>query len=419
LDKVFFATLVLFTVATFCKWWPRNLRKSSTPDDTSRLRAEGQPQQTGPRGAPSQRRPQPKARRRPSRPKAEALPERSNLSGSLPTLEGLEVHPTSGRRPLPRAELFVHQGNYNKLMEHYAARGALLIHNNRSFPTPDMRILRRYNFTSCAVVGNSGSLLNSSFGTAIDSHNIVLRINQAPPGLDNNRYKRHVGLRTTFRLINTRWTGKYGITYYVDEGRLPLEQSVTVIVTRARPHLYDSFVQTLKKARSDVSVLYLSSRVVGAAHRLLTGYRGRLNSSGVGPFEGGDTPSSGFLAVYLMMQACKSVTVYGFGLDDESGKAQEYHYFHVFSPKHSKKKNSMNPTHSFNTERAVLRALSQQGHLTLCGYAPGGGRHNRRCGTQRGSGARGPRGSAVLERDSFAELGLAGKPRRADKVFDR
>eukprot|EP00951_Prasinocladus_malaysianus_P046398 scaffold640487_cov47-Prasinocladus_malaysianus.AAC.1 len=38
------------------------------------------------------------------------------------------------------------------------------------------------------------------------------------------RYKRHVGEKTTFRLINTRWTGKYGITNYVDEGKLPLEQ---------------------------------------------------------------------------------------------------------------------------------------------------------------------------------------------------
>jgi hypothetical protein len=78
-------------------------------------------------------------------------------------------------------------------------------------------------------------------GRAIDSHEVVMRINQAPT---NNKYHRHVGsrcvmihaacglmcrcvllmpmrcttpegmmhdaCRTTFRLINTRWANKYG-----------------------------------------------------------------------------------------------------------------------------------------------------------------------------------------------------------------
>lgn len=90
------------------------------------------------------------------------------------------------------------------------------------------------------------------------------------------------------------------------------------------------------------SVLYMSSRVIGAAHRFLVSYRERLAAAGFGPFDGGDTPSSGFIAVYLMLQACNNVTLYGFGLDAEDGQSQQYHYFHIFSPKHSKKKNSMN-----------------------------------------------------------------------------
>mmetsp|Transcript_37441 Transcript_37441/g.105716 ORF Transcript_37441/g.105716 Transcript_37441/m.105716 type:complete len:442 (+) Transcript_37441:254-1579(+) len=345
-----------------------------------------------------------------------AVPQPPPLA--LPSLEGLEIHPVNGRHLLPRTELFVHQGNYNKLMDHYAAdNGELLIHNNRSFPSADMRILRRYNFTSCAVVGNSGSLLNASFGSAIDSHNVVLRINQAPPGLPNNRYKKHVGVKTTFRLINTRWTGKYGITNFVDEGKLPLEQTVTVIVTRARPRQYDTFVQTLKKVRSDVSVLYLSSRVVGAAHRLLAGYRGRLEAAGFGPFDGGDTPSSGFIAAYLMLQACGSVTLYGFGLDAENGEAQEYHYFHVMSPKHSKKKNSMNKTHSFNTERELLRALAKAWLVTFCTYKPGDSKFNRRCGAKRTGGSR---RKGVVETESFQEIDLARevKLKQQGKIID-
>ena len=49
-------------------------------------------------------------------------------------------------------------------MKHYAVDGHLDIHNNREFPEADMRLLRRYNFDTCAIVGNSGSPLRSAFG---------------------------------------------------------------------------------------------------------------------------------------------------------------------------------------------------------------------------------------------------------------
>lgn len=68
-----------------------------------------------------------------------------------------------------------------------------------------MSVLNRYHFGSCAVVGNSGQLLNASFGSAVDSHDLIMRVNQAPGGTKENRLERHVGKRTTFRLINTRY----------------------------------------------------------------------------------------------------------------------------------------------------------------------------------------------------------------------
>jgi len=157
-------------------------------------------------------------------------------------------------------------------------------------------------------------------------------------------------------------------------------------------------------------VLYMSSRVIGAAHRLLVSYRERMSASGIGPFEGGDTPSSGFIAMYLMLQACDTVTLYGFGLDAEGGEAQQYHYFHIFSPKHSKKKNSMNMTHSFNTERELLRALAQGQYLTFCSYIPGDSKHNRRCGYRKS--APGQQRKGALQTDEFSEFDIAPEIKR-------
>ena len=80
------------------------------------------------------------------------------------------------------------------------------------------------------------------------------------------------------------------------------------------------------------------------------------------------------------MQVCRNLTAYGFGLDNSVGRNQNYHYFHILSPEHDKKKNSMNPTHSFHTEKLLLRSLASEGRIEFCGSEPGDRRLRRNCG---------------------------------------
>ncbi|KAK4753750.1 hypothetical protein SAY87_001854 [Trapa incisa] len=56
---------------------------------------------------------------------------------------------------------------------------------------------RKYN--SCAVVGNSGILLNTDYGNLIDSHEAVIRLNNA---LISN-YEAQVGSKTTISFVNS------------------------------------------------------------------------------------------------------------------------------------------------------------------------------------------------------------------------
>ncbi|KAG6570481.1 Beta-1,6-galactosyltransferase GALT29A, partial [Cucurbita argyrosperma subsp. argyrosperma] len=54
-------------------------------------------------------------------------------------------------------------------------------------------------YSSCAVVGNSGILLNSDYGKLIDSHEIVIRLNNAK----TNKYESKVGSKTSVSFINS------------------------------------------------------------------------------------------------------------------------------------------------------------------------------------------------------------------------
>mgnify|MGYP001803257427 CR=1 FL=1 len=52
---------------------------------------------------------------------------------------------------------------------------------------------------SCAIVGNSGSLLMDSMGNDIDNHDAIFRFNNAPVG---NELARFVGSKTSFMFLN-------------------------------------------------------------------------------------------------------------------------------------------------------------------------------------------------------------------------
>jgi hypothetical protein len=51
---------------------------------------------------------------------------------------------------------------------------------------------------TCAVVSNSGDLMNYEYGELIDSHDVVIRCNWSLI----NGYEKHVGTKTDIRLIN-------------------------------------------------------------------------------------------------------------------------------------------------------------------------------------------------------------------------
>ena len=87
--------------------------------------------------------------------------------------------------------------------------------------------------------------------------------------------------------------------------------------------------------RPDVHITYLSSRATSMVTPLLTQYRERLCAAGFGPYMGLNVPSSGTIAVYMLLRLCARVTVYGFGvkhitdIQNMTAGGYGYHYYRV------------------------------------------------------------------------------------------
>nr|XP_040576019.1 beta-galactoside alpha-2,6-sialyltransferase 2-like [Lepeophtheirus salmonis] len=60
--------------------------------------------------------------------------------------------------------------------------------------------LSNKTYNSCAVVTNSGSLINSGHGTFIDSHDLIIRFNDGP----TSGFEKDVGSKTSLRVINSK-----------------------------------------------------------------------------------------------------------------------------------------------------------------------------------------------------------------------
>ena len=280
-------------------------------------------------------------------------------------------------------------------------------------------------FETCAIVGNSGSLLKSSLGVEIDSHDAVFRLNNAPAGNgmmtnggesfenSNGRLMRDVGGKITVRVLNKKWTEKWSLESESKiterlEADLETNEKVLYIASRCNVKEFTKFCKnTVKRRPNFVKALFLTSRANSHAAKLLSIFRRGISEilspvvnykpsdafkfdggdssdrSGVGfdatldIFKGGNAPSTGFLTAYMALQFCgngregrgrrgAAVSVFGFSADEckvhGCKTSGAYHYF----PKEHGEANyepRAHPSHAFDLEAMVLRGMEESGYL--------------------------------------------------------
>ena len=191
---------------------------------------------------------------------------------------------------------------------------------------PDAKTLGR----RCAVVGNSGSLLDHTYGAEIDSHDAVIRFNAAP----TKGYEKHVGKKTTIRVQNIDNLGF----------REPRDEMLVFTARDEKTFRHFSEYQKKQFSKHGKEKTHIQ-RVFNPqfwCHVWDWVDRRKLK------------PSSGFAGVVLALRACSSkekVSLYGF-----SHNATQFHYFNHLDEKVTEKE--VYTYHPLAEESEAYRFLS-------------------------------------------------------------
>ena len=203
-------------------------------------------------------------------------------------------------------------------------------------------------FKTCALVSNSGSLLEAEFGYEIDQHDAVFRMNNAP----TMGFEQHVGMKTTFDLLNRPHAEEVSrMRFDGVPGEMP--EVAAVLFEADNWHLYHHILERQLKHMPYPSTLVLSPQFLSHVNslwmRLAKRWPRHANSCASikrASREGENSqrcqkmlrdcqndvckPSSGFFALMMAAQMCNQIDMYGFEsyrLQTSGRRGPRYHYF--------------------------------------------------------------------------------------------
>ncbi|XP_064455147.1 beta-galactoside alpha-2,6-sialyltransferase 2-like [Ornithodoros turicata] len=163
----------------------------------------------------------------------------------------------------------------------------------------------RYN--TCALVSSAGSLHGARLGDEIDSHDAVLRFNDAP----TKGHEEDVGSKTTLRLLNSQVVARPEFDFFDS----PLFRNITLVVWD--PCKYsEPLAEWVKHPEWDMLTSYwLRREVLPEEHFYILDPKSIwlawewLRQESPGPVLR-HPPSSGFLGLLLLLRVCSQVDVY-------------------------------------------------------------------------------------------------------------
>ncbi|XP_003967082.2 alpha-2,8-sialyltransferase 8B [Takifugu rubripes] len=223
---------------------------------------------------------------------------------------------------------------------------------------PTVSPMKNQHHRRCAIVGNSGILLNSSCGPEIDSHDFVIRCNLAPV----EDYYKDVGWRTNLVTMNPSVVQRAFRDLASEEWRarfLRRLQSLSGSVLWIPAFMAKGGEERVEWTLRLILLHTVDVRTAFPSLRLLHAVRGYWLTNNVHI----KRPTTGLLMYTMATRFCEEIHLYGFWPfpSDPHGRPVKYHYYDTLKYEYT----SSSSPHTMPLEFRTLSSLHRQGALQL------------------------------------------------------
>ncbi|XP_029431362.1 alpha-2,8-sialyltransferase 8B isoform X2 [Rhinatrema bivittatum] len=223
---------------------------------------------------------------------------------------------------------------------------------------PKTSPLKNKHFKTCAIVGNSGILVNSDCGREIDSHDFIIRCNLAPV----QEYAQDVGMKTDLvtmnpsvvqrafeDLVNETWKEKFLQRLQNLNGSILW---IPAFMAKGGEERVEWVNDLILKHRINVHTAYPSLRLLHAVRGYWLTNKIHIKR-----------PTTGLLMYTLATRFCNRIYLYGFWPfpRDLNQNPVKYHYYDSLKYGYT----SQAGPHTMPLEFKALQTLHQQGALKL------------------------------------------------------
>ncbi|XP_033097073.1 alpha-N-acetylgalactosaminide alpha-2,6-sialyltransferase 5-like [Anneissia japonica] len=221
----------------------------------------------------------------------------------------------------------------------------------------------RFHCGHCAVVTNSGHLLNSSAGSRIDSTECVLRMNAAP----TIGFEEDVGKRTTIRVIGHANIGKTQILESEEPKMVVIPWLYVTNIDREK-NVYFNIAKNLSVNHTGVEFYLFSEDKVNISEQIFK------EETGINIWkEAHNWLSTGWMTMIFALDVCDRIDVYGIVPGDYCSKLTNWTTpYHYYDPKFRSECGYYNASetrliggHKFITEKAIYAKWYQKYNLNF------------------------------------------------------
>ncbi|XP_019620886.1 PREDICTED: alpha-2,8-sialyltransferase 8B-like [Branchiostoma belcheri] len=212
------------------------------------------------------------------------------------------------------------------------------------------------HYRTCAIVGNSGILLNSNCGNEIDCRDYVIRINMAP----SKNYEKDVGTKTNMTFVNFSLAKSLLEKLSDNTTRDEVMESLSFLKHGVLSYVKlmpNSVKEALRALDTSLAQSNLNISVTYSLHNVPVKTTRLLHPTLI---PGLKSPTSGLIAYILGTTFCDVITLYGFYpfATDMRNRTLFYHYYDHVRVNHRNR-------HNFNIEYDFLTSLHNNGALRL------------------------------------------------------